>query len=389
MTSPAIIGWAHTKFGRLDDQTLESLVTSVTQEAIAHAGIDADEIDEIFVSHFNCGLDPQGFPSSLPIQGVPALRYKPATRVENACASGSAAVHLGARAIASGAAKKVLVVGMEKMTAATNPEVQKALISASYVREEAEDGGSFAGLFGEIARQYFEKYGDQEDALAQIAAKNHGYGANNPLAHMQRDLGFDFCRNESEKNPYVARPLKRTDCSMVSDGAAALVLSAPEAAGQRDMDIRLRACSHVNDSLPMSGRDMTELAGCQLAWQKTLGMADLALDDLDFVETHDCFTIAELLQYEAMGLAPKGRGADIAANGDSALGGRLPVNLSGGLKAKGHPIGATGVSMHVMTARQLAGDPCGAHLVGARLGGVFNMGGAGVANYCSIVERQA
>jgi acetyl-CoA C-acetyltransferase len=389
MTSPALIGWAHTKFGRLDDQTLESMVTTVTRDAIEHAGIDADEIDEVFVSHFNCGLDPQGFPSSLPIQGVPALRYKPATRVENACASGSAAVHLGARAIASGAAKKVLVVGMEKMTAATNPEVQKALISASYVREEAEDGGSFAGLFGEIARQYFDKYGDHEDALAQIAAKNHGYGANNPLAHMQRDLGYDFCRNESEKNPYVARPLKRTDCSMVSDGAAALVLSAPEAAGQRDMDIRLRAFSHVNDSLPMSGRDMTELGGCEMAWKKTLGIAGLALDDLDFVETHDCFTIAELLQYEAMGLAAKGRGADVVANGDSALGGRLPVNLSGGLKAKGHPIGATGVSMHVMTARQLAGDPCGAHLIGARLGGVFNMGGAGVANYCSIVERQA
>lgn len=387
MTSPALIGWAHTRFGRLDDQDLESLVSAVTREAIEHAGIDPHEIDEVFVSHFNCGLDAQGFPSSLPIQAVPALRYKPATRVENACASGSAAVHLGARAIASGAAKKVLVVGMEKMTAATNPEVQKALISASYVREEAREGGSFAGLFGEIARQYFEKYGDQEDALAQIAAKNHGYGASNPLAHMQRDLGFDFCRYESEKNPYVAKPLKRTDCSMVSDGAAALVLSAPEAAGRRDMDIRLRAFSHVSDSLPMSGRDMTELAGCEMAWKKTLAAANLTLDDLDFVETHDCFTIAELLQYEAMGLAEKGRGADVIANGDSALGGRLPINLSGGLKAKGHPIGATGVSMHVMTARQLAGDPCGAHLVGARLGGVFNMGGAGVANHCSIVER--
>ncbi|MGB7182899.1 MAG: acetyl-CoA acetyltransferase [Burkholderiaceae bacterium] len=387
MITPSIIGWAHTKFGRLDEHTLESLVSTVTQDAIAHAGVDPDEIDEVFVSHFNCGLDPQGFPSSLPIQAVPALRFKPSTRVENACASGSAAVHLAARAIASGSARKVLVVGMEKMTAATNPEVQKALISASYVKEEAKDGGSFAGLFGEIAKRYFEKYGDQEDALAQIAAKNHGYGAHNPLAHMQRDLGYEFCRNESEKNPYVARPLKRTDCSMVSDGAAALVLSAPDAAGQRDMEIQLRAFSSVNDSLPMSGRDMTELAGCEMAWKKTLGLAGLQLDDLDFVETHDCFTIAELLQYEAMGLAAKGRGADVIANGDSALGGRLPVNLSGGLKAKGHPIGATGVSMHVMTARQLAGDPCGAHLVGARLGGVFNMGGAGVANYCSIVER--
>jgi acetyl-CoA C-acetyltransferase len=174
---------------------------------------------------------------------------------------------------------------------------------------------------------------------------------------------------------------------MVSDGAAAIVLAAPGLAESNDREIRIRATAHVNDALPMSGRDMTFLEGAARAWKQALARAGLALDDLDFAESHDCFTIAELMQYEAMGLAKPGQGAELLEEGATSLGGRLPVNLSGGLKAKGHPIGATGVSMHVIAARQLAGEPLGAKREGARLGGIFNMGGAGVANYCSILER--
>ena len=273
------------------------------------------------------------------------------------------------------------------MTAASPDTIRKALLSASHYETEAGDESSFAGHFAHIARLYFQKYGDKSEALARIAAKNHAYGAKNPLAHMQKDLGFEFCSRAGPKNPMVAPPLRRTDCSMVSDGAAALVLVSPEVEGARSETIAIRAMSQVVDSLPMASRDMTELAGCRVAWSKVLTDAALTLDDLDFVETHDCFTIAELMQYEAMGLAAAGRGADVIANGVSSLGGRLPVNLSGGLKSKGHPIGATGVSMHVVAARQLAGDPAGVGVEGAQLGGVFNMGGTGAANHCTILER--
>jgi acetyl-CoA C-acetyltransferase len=382
-----VLGWGHTRFGKLGDQTLEGLMGAAAKEALAHAGVEARDIDEVVVSHFNQGMDPQGFPASLPIQALPELRYKPATRVENACASGSAALHQGIKSIAAGSARLVLVVGAEKMTSNTGADIQKALVSASYVAEEGGPNASFAGIFAQIAQLYFQRYGDKSDALARIAAKNHAYGALNPLAHLQKDLGYEFCRRISAENPLVAPPLRRTDCSMVSDGAAAIVLAAPNLAADRDREIRIRATAHVNDALPMSGRDMTYLEGAARAWKLALSRAGLTLDDLDFAESHDCFTIAELMQYEAMGLAAPGHGADLLEEGATSLGGRLPVNLSGGLKAKGHPIGATGVSMHVIAARQLAGEPLGAKREGARLGGIFNMGGAGVANYCSILER--
>jgi len=382
-----IIGWAHTRFGKLDGETLESLVVRVAADAIADAGLAPADIDEIVVGHFNQGLDPQGFPASLALQAGDALRFKPATRVENACATGSAAIRQASMAIGAGRARTVLVVGVEKMTAAPAALVQQALVSASYVAEEAEEGGSFAGIFGRIAQLYFQRYGDQSDALARIAAKNHRNGAANPLAHMQKDLGLEFCATVSDKNPIVAGPLRRTDCSMVSDGAAALVLAHGDVAVGAAKSVGLRAQAQVNDFLPMGRRDMTRFEGCTVAWGTALNQASLALADLDFVETHDCFTIAELIEYEAMGLTPPGEGHRAIAEGWTEVGGRLPVNPSGGLKAKGHPIGATGVSMHVMAAMQLMGTPAGVPVPGATRAGVFNMGGAAVANYVSILER--
>jgi acetyl-CoA C-acetyltransferase len=220
-----------------------------------------------------------------------------------------------------------------------------------------------------------------------IAAKNHKNGVANPYAQMRKDFGFEFCRAESEKNPYVAGPLKRTDCSLVSDGAAALVLADSETAKTMGKAINFRATAHAQDFLPMSKRDILQFEGCTVAWQRALEEAGVKLSDLSFVETHDCFTVAELIEYEAMGLTPKGQGARAIKEGWTQRDGKLPVNLSGGLKAKGHPIGATGVSMHVLTAMQLAGKaPEGMQIDNPQLGGIFNMGGAAVANYVSILE---
>jgi acetyl-CoA C-acetyltransferase len=220
-----------------------------------------------------------------------------------------------------------------------------------------------------------------------IAAKNHKNGVGNPYAQLRKDLGFEFCRTESDKNPFVAGPLKRTDCSLVSDGAAAVVLADVETALQMKKAIAFRAAQHVSDFLPMAKRDILKFEGCTQAWQRALAQAGIALTDLSFVETHDCFTIAELIEYEAMGLVPEGQGARAIAEGMTQKTGKLPVNPSGGLKSKGHPIGATGVSMHALSAMQLTGKAGDIQVPNAELAGIFNMGGAAVANYVSVLER--
>ncbi|HEY3223578.1 MAG TPA: acetyl-CoA acetyltransferase [Pseudolabrys sp.] len=382
-----IVGWAHTPFGKLNDESVESLVVRVAGEALTDAGIGPKDVDEIVLGHFNAGFSAQDFTASLVLQASPDLRFKRATRVENACATGSAAVHQGIKTIEARAARVVLVVGVEQMTTTPAPEVGRNLLKASYVREEADIDGGFAGIFGKIAGLYFQKWGDQSDALAMIAAKNHKNGVGNPYAQMRKDLGYEFCRTESEKNPFVAGPLKRTDCSLVSDGAAAVVLADVETALKMKKAVAFRAAEHVQDFLPMSKRDILKFEGCAQAWKQALAKAGLKLDDLSFVETHDCFTIAELIEYEAMGLTAEGQGARAVAEGWTQKNGRLPVNPSGGLKAKGHPIGATGVSMHALSAMQLMGSAGDLQVKDARLGGIFNMGGAAVANYVSILER--
>ena len=383
----AIVGWAHTPFGKLSGESVESLIVRVAGEAMGDAGIAPKDVDEIVLGHFNAGFSAQDFTAALVLQASPDLRFKRATRVENACATGSAAVHQGIKAIEARAARIVLVVGVEQMTTTPAPEIGRNLLKASYVREEADIEGGFAGIFGKIAGLYFQKWGDQSDALAMIAAKNHKNGVGNPYAQMRKDLGYDFCRTESEKNPFVAGPLKRTDCSLVSDGAAAVVLADVETALRLNKAIAFRAAEHVQDFLPMSKRDILKFEGCAQAWQRALAKAGLKLDDLSFVETHDCFTVAELIEYEAMGLTAEGQGARAILEGWTQKDGRLPVNPSGGLKAKGHPIGATGVSMHALCAMQLAGKAGDLQVANARLGGIFNMGGTSVANYVSILER--
>ena len=203
-----IVGWAHTKFGKHEGRDIESLIVEVAQGALADAGVAAADIDQVFLGTMNGGFVKQEFPASLVFQADPAFRFKPATRVENACATGSAAIHMGLNTIDAGKARLVLVVGVEKMTEVSGAEVNDLLLRASYRKEEDNIEGGFAGIFGQIAQKYFQRYGDQSDALARIAAKNHKNGVANPMAQMQRDLGYEFCRTVSEKNPIVAGPLE-------------------------------------------------------------------------------------------------------------------------------------------------------------------------------------
>ena len=389
MSNSHIIGWGHTPFGKLDAIDAEQLFRDAALQAIASAGLEPSDIDGVFVGHFNGGFLRQDFSGALAALAIPALRHTPSVRLENACATGSAAIWGALDALGSGRLKRVLVVGFEKMNTLPNAQIGEVLLRCSYVKEEGDTPGGFAGVFGQIAAGYFERFGDQSDALAAIAAKNHANGVHNPYAHMRRDLGFEFCRQPSDKNPFVAGPLKRSDCSLVSDGAAALVLSLEPLAGARVPAVRWRSRTQVNEFLPLSRRDPTRFEGAALAWSRGLADAKATLGDLQFVETHDCFTIAELLEYEAMGLAPHGQGARVILDGVTRKDGRLPVNPSGGLKSRGHPIGATGVSQHVMAAMQLTGTAGDMQLPNARLGAVFNMGGAAVANYLSVLEAVA
>jgi acetyl-CoA C-acetyltransferase len=381
-----IVGWGHTKFGKHDNVDIEALIAESAMAAIESSGLEPEAIDGIFVGTFNGGFVPQDFGGAMVGVAIPALRHVPAVRLENACATGSAAIWTALDAVAAGRMKNVLVVGFEKMNTLPNAQIGDILLKCSYVKEEASIPGGFAGVFGEIAKAYFAKHGDQSDALATIAAKNHHNGMDNPYAHLRRDLGFEFCRQESEKNPVVAGPLKRSDCSLVSDGAAAMVISTERSTEAKVPAVQWIARSHVNEWLPLSRRDPTRFEGAAMAWEKGLSESGLSLSDLSFVETHDCFTIAELLEYEAMGLAAYGQGAQVALDGVTAADGRLPVNRSGGLKSKGHPIGATGVSMHVMAAMQLTGTAGDMQLSKAERGAVFNMGGASVANYLSLLQ---
>ena len=379
-----ITGSGHTRFGRLTE-TLEDLIVAAAREAIAEAAIDPAEIDAVFLGHFNSGLVPDGFASSLIHLAHPGLRYKPATRCENACASGSAATYAGLNAIRAGAARNVLVVGAEKMTHRTTQEVTAALAGAGYQNDPTEAALSFPQVFAVAAETYASRYGDPLPAMAQIASKNHGNAMGNPLAQMHRPLSVEDCMRVWEKNPLIAPPLRLSDCSLISDGAAAVVLSGASAADGFQRRVKIAAAAHVSDYLPMSMRDFVAFEGPRRAIQTAYETAGINVADVDFAEVHDCFTIAELLSYEAMGLAPQGRGAEALSEGTVLKGGKTPVNLSGGLKAKGHPVGATGVSMHAMGFRQLTGQAGGIQQSGAEVGLIFNMGGAAVANYATVL----
>jgi acetyl-CoA C-acetyltransferase len=387
MANAQMIGWAHSDFGKSAAPDTETLMAEVAGPALDHAGVGPADVDGIFVGVYNSGFSRQDFQAALIGMSHHGLAGTPAVRFENACATGSAALFGALDFIEAGRGRIALVIGAEKMTALPSSEVGDVLMSGCYRKEEADVEGGFAGVFGRIAQTYFRRHGNRSEELAMIAAKNHRNGVANPVAHMRKDLGFDFCNTVSERNPYVAAPLRRTDCSLVSDGAAAIVIAHEEAAAHMSRAIAFRARSHANDFMALSRRDPIAFDGARRAWATALGTSKLTIDDLDLVETHDCFTIAELIEYEAMGLAPPGHGFRIVREGVAERSGRMPVNPSGGLKARGHPLGATGVSMHVMAAQQLMSEASEMQIANARLAGVFNMGGAAVTNYVSILER--
>lgn len=393
--SVSIIGLYHSKVGKLENETIYSLLVEAGKKAIEDSGLEPKDIDAIYVANYSGGgFNKQEHIAPFAVEIHPDLRFKPCTRVENACASGSTAIEQAMLAIESGKVKNALVIGVEKMTSLKTAGVTEVLAMASYYPEEGGKGYSFPGLYAEYAKGYMEKYGysKQElwDMLSYITVKAHKNAMANPLAQMHVEYEREYVREIQDKNPLIADPLKLSDCSLVSDGAAAVVLTTTERAKAiKDKVVEIKSLAHTSDYLSIveGKRPNYKLEAAKEAIQRALKDADMTISDINVAEVHDCFTITELLIYEALGLAEEGKGFDAIKNGDVYVGGRLPVNPSGGLKAKGHPVGATGVSMHVLVAKQLLGEAIGLQVENAKAGLTLNIGGSGATNIASVLVR--
>ncbi len=391
-----ILGTHHTKFGNLKDKDVYDLLLEAGKGALKNSGVQAKDIGGIWIGNCASGLfNDQGHIAPFAMNIDPDLRFTPATRVENACASGSAAIASAKAAIESGEVEYALVIGVEKMNSLDTKGVTKTLATCSYWPEEGSKGITFPGLFAEYAKGYMKHHNYSLDelrkSLSKIAAKNHTNALKNPLAHMPMEITAEEVYNKPiEKNPIIAEPLRLLDCSLVTDGAAAMVLTKTENAKKlKDEVIEISALAHTTDylSLTLGKRADYELTAGKKAVQKALNTAGITLEDVDFAEVHDCFTINELLSYEALGIVPDGEGYRALEEGIVYPDGKLPVNMSGGLKAKGHPVGATGVSMAVVATRQLLGDAIGVEKKGAELGLTFNVGGSAASNYVLVFKR--
>jgi len=391
--SICILGTSHTKFGKLTDSIYDLIIAS-GKEAILDAKIDPKDIGGVWIANYgSLGFNNQGHLGPVGVEIDKSLRFKPCVKVESACASGSAAILQAINAIESGRVRFALVIGAEKMTSLDTKGITRILATGSYWPDEGEKGMTFPGLFAEYAKGYKARYNFSDDQLrtmfAKVSSKNHKNALLNPLAQLPLNIEpQDILNMPDNKNPIIADPLRLYDCSLITDGAAAVVLSKLEdAKAIKDKLVEISAIEAVCDYLSMSKRANYEFTAGKIAVQKAYEKSKVTVNDLDFAEVHDCFTIAEILAYEALGIEKDGEGYKALEEGIVYKDGKLPVNLSGGLKAKGHPVGATGVSMAVIAARQLLGNALGFQLKNPQIGLTFNIGGSAASNYASVFKR--
>jgi len=417
MSNVSIIGAYNTKFGVFsrknketgvitDEKSFYSLITEAGRGALEDAELDPVDLDAVWIGSCSPSLFVnQEHIGPIGMEVAPEeLRFKPMTRTEGACASSSLALYDALYSIEAGRNRTVLVIGAEKMSLLDTKGVTHALACSSFWPEEGGTGMSFPALFAEYAKGYRARYGFSEEELrimlASVAAMMYRNGLLNPLAHFGRGappekLGLftaeAILNLPDEKNPLVAPPLRLHDCSLISDGAAAVVLAGPEVAkARRDKAVRIAGIGHTTERMPLKSRkNMYELMAAKEAARKSFAEAGISSQHIDFAEVHDCFTINQLLCTEALGLAPDGTAGQAYREGRFDWDDRCPVNLSGGLKAKGHPVGATGVSMHALAYKQLVGKPWGrAPEKGVpETGVVLNIGGSAVTNVVTVLRR--
>jgi acetyl-CoA C-acetyltransferase len=375
-----VIGAGVTAFGELWDRSLRDLFVEAALEAMGDAG--SPELDGMYVGCMSSGLFVgQEHLSSLLADYLGAAPV-PAVRVESACASGGFAFRSAFFEVASGASQVVLAAGVEKMTDAA--DVTRVLSTAADQEYEAHHGVTFPGLYAMMARAHMQKHGTQREELAQVAVKNHDNGLLNPKAQLHSRITVE----QVLASPKVADPLGLLDCSPVSDGAAAVVLASEEVAKRSGRPlIRVAGAGAATDAIALHARaDLAALAAVERAAEQAYRSAGCGPRDIHLAEVHDCFTIAEIMATEALGLVPRGGGGKAARTGETSREGRIPVNPSGGLKAKGHPVGATGIAQIVEVVAQLRQQAGRRQVRGARLGLAQNMGGTGGSATVHILE---
>jgi len=404
----ALIGAGMTRFHHKihEDKTGRELFVEAALEAKGSVdnGINLGDVEALYLGNFSSDAFERQAHSAALLADWLGITPVPATGVENACASSGVAINIGAMAIASGAYDVVMVGGMEKMRGLSTGGVTDTLAMAADALYEVGAGFTFPGLYATIATAHFAEYGSSWEQLAAISIKNHRNGALNPKAQFQseimetaRKLGernnmafddeMDFLR--SSLNPVVAYPLRLFDCCPISDGSAVIILAAGDVAKRyTDAPVYLRGIGQASDTMALHDReDMTALRATRLAASQAYKSAGVDPDDIDVADVHDCFTIAELIATEDLGFFPKGEGGEAAVDGRTALDGDVAINPDGGLKAKGHPVGATGVAMAYEMFKQLRGEAGGHQVSDVRYGLVHNVGASGATVVVQVYGR--
>jgi acetyl-CoA C-acetyltransferase len=382
MRDVAVIGVGMNRWGELWEKSHRQIWTEAALEAIADAGVD--HVDALYVGCMSGGLFVGQEHLGALLADQLGMGPIPGTRVESACASGGLAFRQAYLAVASGEHDIVLASGVEKMTDVDGGAATYALSTAADQEYECYHGITFPGLYAMMARVHMHRYGTTREQLAHVAVKNHAHGLLNPLAQFRSKITVE----DVVESVMVADPLRVLDCSPITDGAAAVVLAALPLEGTRRAPVKVAASAAATDTIGLHDRDdLAWLRSTEVAAAKAYARAGITPNDLSFCEVHDCFTIAEVMVIEALGLAERGKGGEAAASGMTALGGRVPVNPSGGLKSKGHPVGATGIAQIREAVLQLRGESDGRQVKDARWGLTQNMGGTGASSVVHIFTR--
>src|SRR5271165_433726 len=383
MRQVAVVGIGKTAFGAFPDRDLRSLTVEAGQKALENAHATTSQVEAYYLGNF-AGPSFVGQNHLAPyVAGGMGMTGIPATRFEAACASSGSAFFHAVSAVAAGLYDVILVSGVEKMTSQTTPKVTEILAGAGDLCGEDRAGATFPALFAMIARRHMHQYGTTREHMAAVAVKNHQNGAKNPLAHMRKVITMEQALNGKP----IADPLTVYDCSLISDGAAAVVIAAGERAAEfTDKPVRILGIAQTSDYLALDEKpDITTLTALKTSSDKAYKMAGLSAKDIQFAELHDCFTIAEILALEDLGFVKKGEGGPYTLEGRTCLSGERPINTSGGLKAKGHPVGATGAGQICDVVMQIRGEAGERQIKKNQIGLAQNLGGSGATSVVTIL----
>jgi acetyl-CoA C-acetyltransferase len=384
MRPVAVIGVGKTPFGAFPDQDIRSLAVAAGQACLADAHVSPSKVEAFYLGNF-AGPSFVGQNHLAPyIAGAMGITGVPCTRVEAACASSGSAFFHAVSAVGAGLYDLALVTGVEKMTSQSTPKVTEILAGAGDMCGEGRAGATFPALFAMIARRHMYQYGTTREQMAAVAVKNHANGAKNPQAHMRKVITMEQALNGKP----IAEPLTVYDCSLISDGAAAVLIAPLERASEYHADpVRVLGIAQTSDQVALDQKaDITTFIAVQQAAQKAYKMAGVTAKDIQFAELHDCFTIAEIVAMEDLGFVEKGQGGPYVLEGRTCLKGERPINTSGGLKSKGHPVGATGVAQICDVALQIRGEAGERQVAQHSLGLAQNLGGSGATAVVTILS---